>query len=337
MILPLMAKLTQISNHLEIARADRGLLSSPKNRTADARTYRKQLAYAQVIFGIDGKKDRSPSLFDQINTADCGKLKVLKALLDRWQGQQHKVLLFSNSLVLLTILGTFLRSLWADSILFRLDGATKNRSSLCDAFNAHQGFAIFLISTRAGGEGLNLATASKVVIMDPNWNPACDLQAQDRAYRIGQTQRVNVYRLIAQGTIEEIKYLRQVKKQQISRSVLENSVEKRLFQESDFMGMRELLRYSKSSFTKSLYDRWSVQREKYLKQGKSVQVPGVQKQGKENSDDVRDNDDFSIYAFQQDGAPENEEPEKVNWLQLVGNSEEEAEWQADQRWDGIST
>ena len=65
---------------------------------------------------------------------------------------------------------------------------------MVDEFNQRAGIFIFLISTRAGGLGLNLTSANRVVIFDPSWNPAHDLQAQDRAYRIGQTKDVTVYR-----------------------------------------------------------------------------------------------------------------------------------------------
>ena len=72
-----------------------------------------------------------------------------------------------------------------------------------DEFNTSSTRGIFLISTRAGGVGLNLTLASVVVIFDPDWNPFSDLQAQDRSFRIGQTRVVEVYRLLSAGTIEE--------------------------------------------------------------------------------------------------------------------------------------
>ena len=94
----------------------------------------------------------------------------------------------------------------------RLDGttATSKRQQLVDKFNNDKGILAFLISTRAGGMGLNLTSATNVVLYDVTWNPSLDAQAQDRCYRYGQLQKVTVYRLIAQGTIEELKYMRQV-------------------------------------------------------------------------------------------------------------------------------
>lgn len=94
----------------------------------------------------------------------------------------------------------------------RLDGSTSGheRQKLVDEFNKSNTARVFLISTLAGGVGLNITSASKVVIFEPNWNPAHDCQAQDRAYRYGQANDVEVFRLISIGTIEEIKYIRQV-------------------------------------------------------------------------------------------------------------------------------
>ncbi|KAK0754625.1 SNF2 family N-terminal domain-containing protein [Schizothecium vesticola] len=88
---------------------------------------------------------------------------------------------------------------------------------------------VFLISTRAGGVGLNITSANKVVIFDPHWNPAYDQQAQDRAYRIGQVRDVDVFRLISAGTIEETVYARQIYKQQQANIAYTASKERRYF------------------------------------------------------------------------------------------------------------
>ncbi|EGO60327.1 hypothetical protein NEUTE1DRAFT_75276 [Neurospora tetrasperma FGSC 2508] len=88
---------------------------------------------------------------------------------------------------------------------------------------------VFLISTKAGGVGLNITSANKVVIFDPHWNPSYDLQAQDRAYRIGQIRDVDVFRLVSAGTIEEIVYARQIYKQQQANIGYNASNERRYF------------------------------------------------------------------------------------------------------------
>jgi SNF2 family DNA or RNA helicase len=84
-----------------------------------------------------------------------------------------------------------------------LDGSTKDRIERVDRFNEDASIPVFLISLKAGGTGLNLTGADTVVHFDPWWNPAVEDQATDRAHRIGQTKNVNVYKLIAAGTVEE--------------------------------------------------------------------------------------------------------------------------------------
>lgn len=91
-------------------------------------------------------------------------------------------------------------------------------------------FQVFLISTRAGGLGLNLVSANRVVIFDPNWNPAHDLQAQDRSFRFGQKRHVVVFRMLAAGSLEELVYTRQVYKQQLSNIAVSGKLEKRYFE-----------------------------------------------------------------------------------------------------------
>ena len=97
----------------------------------------------------------------------------------------------------------------------RLDGATRDRQALVDRFQSDDGPGVFLISLKAGGYGLNLTKASTVVHFDPWWNPAAERQASDRAHRIGQTQTVNIYKLLTRGTVEE-----RVKNLQTSKSQL---------------------------------------------------------------------------------------------------------------------
>lgn len=161
----------------------------------------------------------------------CGKWRVLKRLLNFWHQNGDKVLVFSHSVRLLKLL----------KALFDVDGSKYNwsyldgsmtlddRSKAVADFNSNPNQFVFLISTKAGGVGLNITSANKVVVMDPNWNPAHDLQAQDRAYRIGQTRDVEVFRLVSSGTIEEIVYARQIYKQQQANIGYTASDERRYF------------------------------------------------------------------------------------------------------------
>ncbi|CAG5116147.1 unnamed protein product, partial [Candidula unifasciata] len=113
----------------------------------------------------------------------------------------------------------------------RIDGKTSShhRHDIVKQFNSDSSIFLCLISTKAGGLGLNLTGANRVVIFDPNWNPSHDLQAQDRAYRIGQTRDVKVYRLVSAGTIEENVYLRQIYKQQLDQVVIGTTNARRYF------------------------------------------------------------------------------------------------------------
>ncbi|XP_041371367.1 chromodomain-helicase-DNA-binding protein 1-like isoform X2 [Gigantopelta aegis] len=133
-----------------------------------------------------------------------GKLILLDKLLRRLQDTGHRVLIFSQMVRMLDILAEYLS---ARHIHFqRLDGSIRGelRKQALDHFNAEnsQDFC-FLLSTRAGGLGVNLATADTVIIFDSDWNPQNDIQAQARAHRIGQKKQVSVYRLITKNSVEE--------------------------------------------------------------------------------------------------------------------------------------
>ncbi|KAF2013922.1 hypothetical protein BU24DRAFT_424940 [Aaosphaeria arxii CBS 175.79] len=170
-------------------------------------------------------------IFDQSQREFCGKWKVLKRLLGFWQVNGDKVLIFSHSVRLLRLLKTLFDVDGHNYNWSYLDGSMKleDRAKAVADFNSDEKQFVFLISTKAGGVGLNITSANKVVVVDPNWNPAYDLQAQDRAYRIGQTRDVEVFRLVSSGTIEEIMYARQIYKQQQANIGYTASEERRYF------------------------------------------------------------------------------------------------------------
>ncbi|XP_063820135.1 chromodomain-helicase-DNA-binding protein 1 isoform X2 [Pseudophryne corroboree] len=133
-----------------------------------------------------------------------GKLILLDKLLLRLRERGNRVLIFSQMVRMLDILAEYLKS--RQFMFQRLDGSIKGeiRKQALDHFNAEgsEDFC-FLLSTRAGGLGINLASADTVVIFDSDWNPQNDLQAQARAHRIGQKKQVNIYRLVTKGSVEE--------------------------------------------------------------------------------------------------------------------------------------
>ncbi|KVI08041.1 Chromo domain-containing protein [Cynara cardunculus var. scolymus] len=133
-----------------------------------------------------------------------GKLVILDKLLDRLHETKHRVLIFSQMVRMLDILAEYLS--FKGFKYQRLDGSTKAevRHQAMDHFNApgSDDFC-FLLSTRAGGLGINLATADTVIIFDSDWNPQNDLQAMSRAHRIGQQEVVNIYRFVTSKSVEE--------------------------------------------------------------------------------------------------------------------------------------
>ncbi|XP_041336685.1 DNA excision repair protein ERCC-6-like 2 isoform X3 [Pyrgilauda ruficollis] len=159
-----------------------------------------------------------------------GKMKVLQQLLNHFQKNKDKVLLFSFSTKLLDVLEQYCMASGLD--YRRLDGNTKSedRIRIVREFNSLQEINLCLVSTMAGGLGLNFVGANVVILFDPTWNPANDLQAIDRAYRIGQHRAVKVFRLISLGTVEEMMYLRQVYKQQLHCAVIGTENARRYFE-----------------------------------------------------------------------------------------------------------
>src|SRR6201992_232068 len=133
-----------------------------------------------------------------------GKFELLDRVLPKFQATGHRVLMFFQMTQIMNIMEDFMR--YRGITYLRLDGSTKadERSELLKAFNAPDSpYFCFLLSTRAGGLGLNLQTADTVIIYDSDWNPHQDLQAQDRAHRIGQKNEVRILRLITSNSVEE--------------------------------------------------------------------------------------------------------------------------------------
>ncbi|KAI1089032.1 SNF2 family N-terminal domain-containing protein [Rostrohypoxylon terebratum] len=141
---------------------------------------------------------------DESIVTASGKMLLLDRLLPELFARGHKVLIFSQFKTQLDILHNYCAELRHWNVC-RIDGgvAQEDRKQQIKEFNENPDFRIFLLSTRAGGQGINLASADTVILFDSDWNPQQDLQAQDRAHRIGQTRPVVVYRLATKGTVEE--------------------------------------------------------------------------------------------------------------------------------------
>ncbi|KAI9370446.1 P-loop containing nucleoside triphosphate hydrolase protein [Aspergillus egyptiacus] len=243
-VFPAMQVLQKLSNHLAIL-IPQGADSFEKQE--------KDKEMLQIALPKEWEKlyRSRDSLVNYANPEFCGKWKVLKRLLKWWHSNGDKVLVFSHSVRLLKMLQMLFHN--TSYNVNYLDGSMTydERTKAVDEFNSDPRQFVFLISTRSGGVGLNITSANKVVIADPNWNPSHDLQAQDRAYRIGQLRNVEVFRLISAGTIEEIIYARQIYKQQQANIGYTASSERRYFkgvqekkdQKGEIFGLMNIFEY----------------------------------------------------------------------------------------------
>ena len=201
----------------------------------------------QILYGVDilRKICNHPDLqehkvlskrigYDYGKGAKSGKMQVVKALLELWKEQGHKTLLFAQHRIMLDILEKFIRSIGGFNYR-RMDGTTPihTRQDLVDEFNKNPDAHVFLLTTKVGGLGVNLTGADRVIIYDPDWNPSTDVQARERAWRLGQKREVMIYRLMTAGTIEEKIYHRQLFKQFLINKILRDPKQRQTFQMKD--------------------------------------------------------------------------------------------------------
>lgn len=142
-----------------------------------------------------------PYLVNPEVAEDSGKFESLKEVVEEILAENHKILIFSQFVKMLKLIRHYLNENHVEYEY--LDGHTTNRKEHVDRFQTDDKVKIFLISLKAGGVGLNLTAADYVIHYDPWWNPAVEVQATDRAHRIGQDKKVFVYRLITKGSVEE--------------------------------------------------------------------------------------------------------------------------------------
>jgi superfamily II DNA or RNA helicase len=157
------------------------------------------LTRLRQICGHPALIDRDPDR----KATESSKLDALLELCLELREGGHRALVFSQFTSMLDLIAVVLQD--EEFPFLRIDGSTPstNRQPLVDQFNRDSRYTCMLLSTKAGGTGLNLTGADTVIFYDHDWNPANDQQAQDRAYRIGQKRNVTVYRLITKGTVEE--------------------------------------------------------------------------------------------------------------------------------------
>ena len=162
----------------------------------------------------------APQGFEDFGTIESPKLMVALALVRAHLAEGRKTLLFSRSKKLLDMMGLFLI---AHNLKYcRIDGDTpsEDRCRIADNFNRDPEVGVCLLTTQVGGVGITFSGASRVVMLDPSWNPAVDAQAVDRVHRIGQTDAVVVYRLIMAGSVDEMVYRNQIFKMMASKQAM---------------------------------------------------------------------------------------------------------------------
>lgn len=171
---------------------------------------------------------------DDTIVTSSGKMFLLDRLLQALLAQHHKVLIFSQFTTQLDILEDYCRELRGWKVC-RIDGSVSQQSrrdQIAD-FNTDSEYKLFLLSTRAGGQGINLASADTVILFDSDFNPQQDLQAQDRCHRIGQTRPVIVYRLATKDTVEETLLLSADAKRRLEKLVIKKGGFKTMGQKRD--------------------------------------------------------------------------------------------------------
>ncbi|KAL1457210.1 hypothetical protein WDU94_001865 [Cyamophila willieti] len=188
---------------------------------------------------FDGAEPGPPYTTDEHLAFNSGKMVVLDKLLPKLKAQDSRVLIFSQFTRMLDILEDY--CYWRGHKYCRLDGKTahEDRQRQINDFNKEgSDIFVFMLSTRAGGLGINLATADVVVLYDSDWNPQMDLQAMDRAHRIGQKKQVRVFRLITENTVEEKIVERAEVKLRLDKLVIQQG---RLVDSKNTLGKDEML------------------------------------------------------------------------------------------------
>ncbi|EMD41348.1 hypothetical protein CERSUDRAFT_109939 [Gelatoporia subvermispora B] len=182
---------------------------------------RKICQHPYLFESVEDKINPSGIIDDKL-IRTSGKIELLSRILPKFFATDHRVLIFFQMTKVMDIMEDFLKMMgWK---YLRLDGGTKteDRAGHVAQFNAkNSDIRVFILSTRAGGLGLNLQTADTVIIFDSDWNPHADLQAQDRAHRIGQTKVVRILRFITEKSVEEAMFARARYKLDIDDKVIQ--------------------------------------------------------------------------------------------------------------------
>ncbi|KAJ6573921.1 SNF2-family ATP dependent chromatin remodeling factor snf21 [Mycena vulgaris] len=213
----------QMKKHKMIAdgNSKNGKNSGVKGLSNELMQLRKICQHPFLFESVEDKMNPGGLVDDKL-IRNSGKIELLNRVLPKFFATGHRVLIFFQMTKVMDIMADFLTMMgWK---FLRLDGGTKTeeRANFVQLFNAKDSeYKVFILSTRAGGLGLNLQTADTVIIFDSDWNPHADLQAQDRAHRIGQTKAVLILRFITEKSVEEAMYQRARYKLDIDDKVIQ--------------------------------------------------------------------------------------------------------------------
>ena len=202
--------LEEVRGELEQTVEEKGFNRSRINVLAALTKLRQICNHPALVLGEEGRAHNS------------GKLEALRELLADALSGGHKIIVFSQFVKMLKLIRDDLEQQGINYLY--LDGSTRKRMEKVREFNSNPEVEIFLISLKAGGVGLNLTAADMVVHVDPWWNPMVERQATDRAHRLGQENRVMVYKMITRGTVEEKMLKLQQRKQDLFNNIIENNV-----------------------------------------------------------------------------------------------------------------
>lgn len=213
----------QMKKHKMIAdgKDNQGKPGGVKGLSNELMQLRKICQHPYLFESVEDKISPSQLIDDKI-IRSSGKIELLARTLPKFFATGHRILIFFQMTKVMDIMEDFLKMMgWKH---LRLDGGTKteDRAQFVQLFNAPDSeYRVFILSTRAGGLGLNLQTADTVIIFDSDWNPHADLQAQDRAHRIGQKKAVLILRFITEKSVEEAMYSRAQYKLDIDDKVIQ--------------------------------------------------------------------------------------------------------------------
>jgi DNA excision repair protein ERCC-6 len=217
----------------------------------------------------DLQNHRTLKIRDQPGYGDpkwSGKMQVIGSLLPLWKETGHKTLLFAQQRIMLDILEKFVGTMPGMKYR-RMDGTTPIpvRQTMVDEFNNNPDLHVFLLTTKVGGLGVNLTGADRVIIYDPDWNPATDLQARERAWRLGQKREVVIYRLMTAGTIEEKVYHRQLFKQFLTNKIMKDPEQRTNIKIDDMTELFKLGKEGETAETSTLFSNAEVNHSASLK------------------------------------------------------------------------